>query len=96
SYYNGSNFAELQNTVVGWGTPWTCDMQANSYPVFGWDTTGGSGIESITGAFNADDNVQIFNMKGQMLYKGNLKDAKLNKGVYIISTKEKSYKVSLP
>ena len=96
SYYNGSNFAELQNTVVGWGTPWTCDMQANSYPVFGWDTTGGSGIESITGAFNADDNVQIFNMNGQMLYKGNLKDAKLNKGVYIISTKEKSYKVSLP
>ena len=35
-------------------------------------------------------------MNGQMLYKGNLKDAKLNKGVYIISTKEKSYKVSLP
>lgn len=96
SYYNGSNFTELQNTVVGWGAPWTCDMQERSYPVFGWDTTGGNGIESVTGAFNANENVQIFNMNGQMLYKGSLKDANLNKGVYIISTKEKSYKVSLP
>ena len=96
SYYNGSNFTELQNTVVGWGAPWTCDMQEGSYPVFGWDTTGGNGIESVTGAFNANENVQIFNMNGQMLYKGSLKDANLNKGVYIISTKEKSYKVSLP
>ncbi len=34
SYYNGSNFAALQQTVVGWGSPWTCDMADGSYPVF--------------------------------------------------------------
>lgn len=96
SFYDGSNFAALQSTVVGWGSPWTCDMQDGHYPVFGWDVNGGNSIESVAGTLNATDNVQIFNMNGQMLYKGNLKDAKLNKGVYIISTKEKSYKVSLP
>lgn len=34
SYYDGSNFAALQQTVVGWGSPWICDMADGSYPVF--------------------------------------------------------------
>ncbi len=97
SYYDGSNWSNLQQTVVAWdNTLWTCDMQEGNYPVFAWDTTGGTSIESVTGGFKADGEVQIFSLNGQMLYKGALKNAKLNKGVYIISTKGKSYKVSLP
>lgn len=32
SFYDGSNFAALQETVVGWGREWYCDMQEGSYP----------------------------------------------------------------
>ena len=32
SYYDGTNFAELQKTVVDWGRAWYCDMQEGSYP----------------------------------------------------------------
>lgn len=30
--YDGTNFAALQETVVGWGREWYCDMEENSYP----------------------------------------------------------------
>ena len=32
SYYDGTNFAALQQTVVDWGRAWYCDMQEGSYP----------------------------------------------------------------
>ncbi len=32
TYYDGTNFAALQETVVGWGREWYCDMQEGSYP----------------------------------------------------------------
>ena len=32
SYYDGTNFAALQETVVGWGREWYCDMKEGSYP----------------------------------------------------------------
>ena len=32
SNYDGTNFAALQETVVGWGRAWYCDMQEGSYP----------------------------------------------------------------
>ena len=32
SHYDGTNFAALQETVVGWGRAWYCDMQEGSYP----------------------------------------------------------------
>ena len=32
SYYDGTNFAALQQTVVGWGRAWYCDMAEGSYP----------------------------------------------------------------
>ena len=95
-YYNGSNFASLQGVVVNWGNPWTCDMKDGSYPVFGWDTTGATAIESVEGNMAATDNVKVYSLNGQMLFQGQLKDAKLNKGVYVISNSEKSYKVVLP
>ena len=96
TYYNGSNFAALQGVVVNWGNPWTCDMKDGSYPVFGWDITGATAIESVEGNMAATDNVKVYSLNGQMLFQGQLKNAKLNKGVYVISNNEKSYKVVLP
>lgn len=37
SYYDGANFAELQQTVVGWGYPWFCGMEEGEYPTFNFE-----------------------------------------------------------
>ena len=75
SYYNGSNFAELQQVVVDWGKPWTCDMKEGSYPVFEGDY--GSGIQGVTNNVNG----KIFNING-------IQVEKTTKGLYIIDGKK--------
>ncbi len=45
SYYDGSNFAALQQLVVGWGDPWTCGMAAGEYPTFNKELL--TGIQQI-------------------------------------------------
>ena len=75
SYYDGSNFAELQQTVVGWDAKtWSCDMQEGSYPVLtgladGIGGVAGVGVKAGTGA--------IYNLNGQRVQK-------MLKGIYII------------
>ncbi len=75
SYYNGSNFAELQGVVVGWGAPWQCDMSEGTYPTF--DGTLADGINKVT----FDTKGKIFNING-------IQVEKTNKGLYIIDGKK--------
>ena len=79
SYYDGTNFAELQQTVVAWGAPWYCDMKEGSYPVFG---EGGNAIDKI-----ASDNqdVRIYNINGIQVEKA-------QGGIFIIDGKKISVK----
>ncbi|MGM9674740.1 MAG: hypothetical protein ACI3X9_04650 [Bacteroidaceae bacterium] len=79
SYYDGTNFAELQQTVVAWGAPWYCDMNEGSYPVFG---EGGSAIDKI-----ASDNqdARIYNINGIQVEKA-------QGGIFIIDGKKISVK----
>ncbi len=75
SFYNGSNFAELQGVVVGWGSPWQCDMSEGTYPTF--DGTLADGINKVT----YDNKGKIFNING-------IQVEKTNKGLYIIDGKK--------
>ncbi len=75
SYYNGSNFAELQGVVVAWGSPWQCDMSEGTYPTF--DGTLDTGINGVTN----DTKGKIFNING-------IQVEKTVKGLYIIDGKK--------
>ncbi len=75
SYYNGSNFAELQGVVVAWGSPWQCDMTEGTYPTF--DGTLADGINKVT----FDNKGKIFNING-------IQVEKTTKGLYIIDGKK--------
>ena len=75
SFYNGSNFADLQNVVVNWGSPWTCDMAEGSYPVF--DGTLADGINKVENIAKG----KIFNING-------IQVEKTTKGLYIIDGKK--------
>ena len=79
SYYDGSNFAELQQTVVAWGAPWTCDMKEGSYPVFG---EGGNAIDQIAAG---KQDVRIYNINGIQVEKA-------QGGIFIIDGKKISVK----
>ena len=75
SYYDGTNFAALQQIVVDWGKPWTCDMQEGSYPVFDGSQT--DGISSVTN-----------NAKGKIFNINGIQVEKTTKGLYIIDGKK--------
>ena len=52
-YYNGTNFAELQEQVVAWDPEvWSCDMQPGSYPIL-------KAFAGATGDLNGDGKVDI-------------------------------------
>ncbi len=74
SYYNGSNFGELQSVVVSWGAPWACDMAEGSYPTFDMAT----GIQGVT---NTNAKGKIYNING-------IQVEKTTKGLYIIDGKK--------
>ena len=75
SFYNGSNFADLQNVVVNWGSPWKCDMTEGTYPTF--DGTLSDGINNIESIAKG----KIFNING-------IQVEKTTKGLYIIDGKK--------
>ena len=75
SYYDGTNFAALQQIVVDWGKPWTCDMKEGSYPVFEADFA--NGINSVTN-----------NAKGKIFNINGIQVEKTTKGLYIIDGKK--------
>ncbi len=77
SYFDGTNFAALQQVIVDWGKPWTCDMQEGSYPTFsGTDT----GIQGVTSAQP--------NAKGTIYTINGIRVEKTTKGLYIIDGKK--------
>lgn len=76
SFYDGSNFAALQQVVVDWGKPWQCDMAEGSYPTF--DGTLADGIQGVES--NAVKG-KIFNING-------IQVEKTTKGLYIIDGKK--------
>ena len=75
SFFDGSNFATLQNTVVSWGSPWKCDMTEGTYPTF--DGTLSDGINNIESIAKG----KIFNING-------IQVEKTTKGLYIIDGKK--------
>ena len=75
SFFDGSNFADLQNVVVNWGSPWKCDMSEGTYPTFDGSLSDGiNNIESIAKG-------KIFNING-------IQVEKTTKGLYIIDGKK--------
>ena len=74
-YYDGNNFSVLQQSVVGWGTPWQCGMADGEYPTFG---TSGSGIDSAIQAPVANGSIYTIN---------GIKVERTTKGLYIINGK---------
>lgn len=80
SYYDGTNFSELQQTVVSWGSPWTCDMQEGSYPTLNGT---GDAIESV-GADKPQDG-RIYNING-------IRISQPTKGIFIINGKKVAVK----
>ena len=78
SYYDGTNFAELQKTVVAWGAPWCCGMGENEYPTFDFNNA----IQNIAGASKSG---KIFNLNGVEVEKA-------TKGIYIIDGQKKLVK----
>ena len=78
-YYDGTNFAELQEKVVAWDPQvWYCDMEEGSYPILSaFDPDGINGVK-------ADENLQstgIYNLSGQRL-------SKIQKGINIVNGKK--------
>ena len=78
-YYNGTNFAELQEKVVAWDpNVWSCDMEAGSYPILAaFDPDGINGVA----ADESNQSVGIYNLAGQRLNK-------VQKGINIINGKK--------
>ncbi|MBQ7182208.1 MAG: hypothetical protein IJR87_13080 [Bacteroidaceae bacterium] len=86
-YYDGTNFAELQQYVVSWGDPWICDMAEGSYPTFNKEKL--TDIQQIA----IEQNVRtekpmatgIYTLDGRLV-RANAADVKsLSKGLYIIA-----------
>lgn len=80
SFYNGSNFAELQKTVVAWGAPWCCGMGENEYPTFDFNNA----IQKINGE-SASKSGKIYNLNGVQVEKA-------TKGIFIIDGQKKLVK----
>lgn len=80
SYYDGSNFAELQKTVVGWNDKvWSCSMEEGAYPVL---IGLADGINTVAGNTVAGKTSAIYNLSGQRVQK-------MQKGsIYIIGGKK--------
>ena len=78
-YYDGTNFADMQNQVVAWDPEvWSCDMQPGSYPVLAaFDPDGIKGV--TTG--NSKQFTEIYNLAGQRLEK-------MQKGINIVNGKK--------
>lgn len=86
-YYDGTNFADLQQYVVSWGDPWTCDMAEGSYPTFNKEKL--TGIQQIAIEQNARIEkplaTGIYTLDGRLV-RANAADVKsLPKGLYIIA-----------
>ena len=77
SYYDGSNFADLQKTAVAWGKPWSCDMADGSYPVLDLIT----GINQIAVGSGTNSTEDIYTITGMRVQKA-------QKGLYIINGKK--------
>ena len=76
SYYDGSNFAELQKTVVAWDSNiWYCDMAEGSYPVLKDFATGLQNVKSAP----KDGSKLVYDLMGRRIVGD-----KLQKGLYII------------
>lgn len=85
SFYNGSNFAKLQETVVGWdNTVWSCDMAEGSYPVLL------PMADAITPMFvdrQLNSNA-VYTLTGVKVAKDGTNLKSLPKGIYVIGNKK--------
>ena len=75
-YYDGTNFSDLQKSVVAWDSQvWSCTMEEGVYPVL--KNVIGTGISSVnTNVNKISANGTIFNLNGQRVEK-------VRKGIYI-------------
>ena len=81
SFYNGSNFADLQQTVVGWDSKvWYCGMGEGEYPVLVGVGTTGLAMPKLSG-----DEDEIYTLTGVKVAG---ERSKLQKGIYIINGKK--------
>lgn len=79
SYYDGSNFAELQQTVVGWDAKtWSCTMEDGAYPVL---IGLADAIEGVNATVTKTGSNAIYNLSGQRVQK-------MQKGIYIVNGKK--------
>ena len=86
SFYNGSNFAKLQETVVGWDkNVWSCDMAEGSYPVLLPMADG------ITPMFAVDRQLSskaVYTLTGVKMAESSANLKSLPKGIYVIGNKK--------
>lgn len=79
SYYDGTNFAELQQTVVGWDAKtWSCTMEDGAYPVL---IGIADAIEGVNATVTKTGSNAIYNLSGQRVQK-------MQKGIYIVNGKK--------
>ena len=81
SYYNGTNFADLQQIVVGWDSSvWYCGMGEGEYPVLIGAGATGLAMPQLSGEKDV-----IYTLTG---VKVDGERSKLQKGIYIINGKK--------
>ena len=86
SFYNGSNFAKLQETVVGWDkNVWSCDMAEGSYPVL---LPMADGIIAPTIASTIIRDNAVYSLAGMKVAKNGADLKSLPKGIYVIGNKK--------
>lgn len=79
SYYDGTNFATLQQTVVGWDAKaWSCTMEEGTYPVL---VGLADGIDGVSGGISGVSSNAIYNLRGQRVQR-------MQKGIYIVGGKK--------
>ena len=86
-FYTGMNFADLQQTVVGWDSKvWSCDMAEGSYPVLVYDP---NAVAPTFAGTTTHDNA-IYTLSGIRLSNSATKAdlQRLPKGIYIIGGKK--------
>ena len=75
-YYDGSNFQELQKSVVAWDSNlWTCTMEEGAYPVL---LQSAIGIKPVTDGIEGTVSSGIYTLTGVRVQKP-------VKGLYIIN-----------
>lgn len=87
--YNGSNFADLQNTVVAFDPAvWSCGMGADEYPVLSAFAEEITGVQSVKNTFVVG--TKVYTLGGVQVSNTT---SNLPAGIYIIKNGSESHKV---